>query len=203
MVKPENKDYAAGRGSFRRGGEALLLQLEVPRHPRPTYSRRRERYTGDRRLREALYASIRERCCRTWNGSSAPPAGRRRQRAHHLEHVARPDRGRGHREARDNNVEWFFLPVQEETRLLSDLPAKRAYVHAAALRSVVVGEEESAEYAAHRIPKLSHGDAMGVIRLIRYDLTLLVQRRDDRNKREDLLAGGAGGHVLPYLGQHT
>ena len=106
-----------------------------------------------------------------------------------LEHMADLIEDEGIAKGANNNGEWFFL-AGEETVYLSNLPAKRAYVHGSrAAILYVVGEEESAEHAARLIPKLSAGDSTGVTRLIRYDLTLLVQRRGDLGARAQRFAG--------------
>lgn len=106
-----------------------------------------------------------------------------------LEHVADLIEDEGIAKGANNNGEWFF-PAGEETVYLSNLSAKRAYVHSSrAAILYVVGEEESAEHAAHRMPKLSDGDAIGVIHLIRYDLTLLGQRRGDLKVRAQGFTG--------------
>jgi tetratricopeptide (TPR) repeat protein len=106
-----------------------------------------------------------------------------------LEHVADLIANEDIAKGANNNGEWFF-PLGEETVYLSNLPSKRAYVHTSrAAILYIVGEEESAEHAAHLIPKLSSGDAIGVTSLIRYDLTLLGQRRGDLKVR----AQGFGG----------
>jgi hypothetical protein len=106
-----------------------------------------------------------------------------------LDHMADLIEDEGIAKGANNNGEWFFL-AGEETVYLSNLPAKRAYVHGSrAAILYVVGEEESAEHAARLIPKLSAGDSTGVTRLIGYDLTLLVQRRGDLDARAQRFPG--------------
>ena len=106
-----------------------------------------------------------------------------------LKHVANLIEDEGIVKGANNNGEWFF-PTGEEDVYLSNLPAKRTYVHSSyAAILYVVGEEESAEHAAHLIPMLSDEDTIGVTRLIRYDLTLLVQRRSDLKLQAQRFAG--------------
>lgn len=105
-----------------------------------------------------------------------------------LEHVADLIEDEEIAKGANNSGEWFF-PAGEETVYLSNLSTKRAYAHSSrAAILYVVGEEESAQHAARQIPKLSAGDASGVTRLIRYDLTLLVQRRGDLRLRAQKFA---------------
>ena len=103
-----------------------------------------------------------------------------------LEHVANLIEDEAIIEGANNNGEWFF-PTGEEDVYLSNLPAKRTYVHSSyAAILYVVGEEES---AAHLIPMLSDEDTIGVTRLIHYDFTLLVQRRSDLKLQAQRFAG--------------